>query len=101
MEHRSRQQIETRAIFILDDAMSRQHGAGMRGMAEPRPGRWGIVDGPFPAGLICCAAKRGVCHVHDFKSAERKLSDLIRLIEYPQNGVCHSAKHIGAAEPAR
>jgi hypothetical protein len=87
VENRARQQIEARAIFILDYAMPRQDSAGVRGMTERGAGGRGIVDGPLPAGLIGGATKRDAGYMHDFKSPERKFADFIRPLERLQDGV--------------
>ena len=81
MENSARQQIETLAILILDDAMPAQNRAGMRGMTKRCSDRRGIVNGPLPAGLISGATKRDAGHIDDLKSAERKFTNLIRSIE--------------------
>src|SRR5687768_71039 len=82
-ENCARQQIKARSVFILNDAMSGEHSARVRRMAKAGSGYRRVVDGPLPSGWIRGAAERNAGYVHEFKSAERELANLIRLRECP------------------
>lgn len=68
MKDRARQQIKIPTILVLDSTMAGEHGAGMWRVAECSAGRWGIVDRPFPPGLIGSAPERYAGDMDDLKS---------------------------------
>ena len=81
MENRTWKQIKTSAILIFDNAMPRQHGSRVRRMTELGSYGRGVVQRPFPAWLIGCAAKLDASNADNFKSTMRKFANLVRLVE--------------------
>lgn len=90
----ARKQIESAPVFILDNAMTRQYGSGVGRVAEERSRDWGIVYRPFPSWLIGGATYRDARNMNYFKSAKRKLANLVGLRKVFDECLVHLILHL-------
>src|SRR5678815_6006790 len=89
VERLARSKLDDRAIVERGGGGAGEHKSDVLDRAAGCPNSWPDVLGPFPPGLVRCAANRQPADVNDFELAIDEHAGLVRRLETLEDDQIH------------